>query len=414
MQRFVNTLSMIILLGSAILWAGCGGGKVQPSEPSVTLLDKATISVPEWFSDIPEDSDYLYSATTATHEDIQSAIDIAKTAGRSDIASQVETKVAALFKRFTEEVGIGEDSEIMAMTTVVSKDVVAESLKMAKTLKQDVRKESANVWRAYVLMKMSIWEANVTLIDKVKANKNMYARFKASQVFKELDEGVWEYNEVELSALDDAVHKAANSLIRANIDSDIRSIAVVEINRSGPKDKEARKDAKARIALREALDDLASNRFSIKNIELDADDRIFGRISAKEHTQQLHLFMSEADWAESFTGYPYRSKMSAVGWSFVPGGGQWYNFNVTKAIVLGGLEIIGIGAAIKSHLDYSDAQNRYMDATKITDISRYGDEANTLYERRNLVSIAPAAILLYNMCDAYLSARKYQKMRFSD
>ena len=104
---------------------------------------------------------------------------------------------------------------------------------------------------------------------------------------------------------------------------------------------------------------------------------------------------------------PGRSGLAAVSWSLIPGGGQFYNSRHKKGLVLGGLEIIGIGAAIVSHLAYTEAQDKYMDATKITDIDKYRDERDSLYTRRNLVSIVPAAIFLYNVFDAYLGARKY-------
>lgn len=424
MQRFINTFFTAMLLASVVLWAGCGG-RAAPPGPSFIPSDRSesffslevgdptavssSVSTPEWFTTVPEDTDYLYAATTATARDMQSAINKAKSEARMDIAGQLGTKVEGLFKRFQEEVGTGEDEELTSMTESISKEVVSEVISGCKAIKQETRTEGG-LYRAYVLVKMSIWEANTALVDKVKANENVYARFKASQVFKELDKGIWEYDEVELSALDDVVYKAANGLMNADIGPDIRDIAVVEITRSRSKDK----DAKARIALREALDSLAANRFSVTNTEMDADGRIFGRIDTEGRKQQLHLVMSEAGWEKTFTGYPYRSKGSAVAWSFIPGGGQAYNFSTARAIILGGLEIIGIGAAIKTHLDYSDAQDRYMEATKITKIDGYRDERDDLYNRRSLVSIAPAAIFLFNVCDAYLSARRYQKMRFSE
>jgi len=434
------SLLCILCLVSCIFWIGCGNCNVQllgPSAKQPGKTDASAISAPEWFLNIPTDPNYLYSATTATSEELQSAINEAKHEARVDIASQLETRVSGLFKLVREEVGTEQDAELRAMETAVSKEVTSEVVKGTKALKQDVREEEG-LYRAFVLMRMPL----ETFMAKIRGNEDAYALFRTTRAFRELDEGVWKYSEVGQSSLDDAARKAADSLVSADIDPEIRNIVVVGVTRSEVKDKNARN------ALREAIINSSANRFNIiaepegRGIILDeldwlgsgfvdsdqarkigealgADGLVFGEIEdGGRCTQRLHLVMSEVKsmkypWEKSLTGYPNRAKLSAVGWSFVPGCGPLYNFNTAKAIILGGLEIIGIGAAVILHLDYSEAQDSYMKATKITDIEKYRDERDALYTRRNLVSIAPAAIFLYNVLDAYLSARKYQEMRFS-
>ncbi|MFQ6042628.1 MAG: LPP20 family lipoprotein [Candidatus Poribacteria bacterium] len=195
MQRFIGTSLIIALLGLIILWTGCGSGK-QAGMTEIPVEKKAegNILVPDWFLNPPEDPNYLYSPATATSKDLQLAIDTAKHQGQVDITQQLETKVSALFKRFREEAGVGEDSEMLALTTSASKAVVSETINGCKASKQDVKKEGA-VYRAYVLMEMPIGEANAALMAKIKANKNMYTRFRATQAFDELNEEVEKYEQ---------------------------------------------------------------------------------------------------------------------------------------------------------------------------------------------------------------------------
>ena len=46
-----------------------------------------------------------------------------------------------MFKRFREEVGVGEDTKMDDLTTAISQEVVSEVLNNCKVKKQDMRKE---------------------------------------------------------------------------------------------------------------------------------------------------------------------------------------------------------------------------------------------------------------------------------
>jgi hypothetical protein len=62
--------------------------------------------------------------------------------------------------------------------------------------KRDYRKEGIH-YRVYVLIEMPIGEANTALMAKIKANNNVYTRFRASEAFKELEEEVEKYERLK-------------------------------------------------------------------------------------------------------------------------------------------------------------------------------------------------------------------------
>jgi hypothetical protein len=163
-------------------------------EIPVEKKGEGNISVPDWFLNPPEDPNYLYSPTTATSKDMQLAIDTAKHQGQVDISQQLQTKVSGMFKRFREEAGVGEDSDMLALTTSASKSVVSETINGCKASKQEVKKEGT-IYRAYILMEMPIGAANAAMMAKVKENKHMYDRFRATQAFDELNEEVEKYEQ---------------------------------------------------------------------------------------------------------------------------------------------------------------------------------------------------------------------------
>ncbi|MCZ6679515.1 MAG: hypothetical protein O7E52_19975, partial [Candidatus Poribacteria bacterium] len=141
MHKATLTLALFYIAVTTVLIIGCGGGK--------QIEGGTELKVPEWFTNIPEDPNYLYAATTETSKDLQMAITNAQTAGRNEIARQLEVKVNSLFKRFREEVGIGEDAEFLSQVTDVSKQVTSQALMGSQTKKQEVVKEGV-IYRAYV------------------------------------------------------------------------------------------------------------------------------------------------------------------------------------------------------------------------------------------------------------------------
>jgi hypothetical protein len=195
MKRITTLSTLTIILSSLLLLVSCGSKTVttgQLVEPEPTPTNK--LKVPEWFTNVPEDPNYLYSSATAESRDLQHAVNTAKEEGRADIARQMRTKISGLFKRFREETGVGEDAEFLAMETDVSKSVVSETLVGCKTKYQDVLKEGTG-YRAYVLMELPIGVANEALLAKIKENQQMYTRFRASQAFNELEEEVEKYEQ---------------------------------------------------------------------------------------------------------------------------------------------------------------------------------------------------------------------------
>jgi len=174
--RFV-VLALLVLF----ILGGCAGTKGGSSSPC-----------PEWFTRLPEDPNYLFAAATATSRDLQLAINKAETEGRRKIASTMEVRIKGLTKKFDEEVGLGEDAELLASYTQVTKEVISQTLTGSRAKEQSTNKEGTG-WRACVLMEMPIGAANAALVDRIKANEKMYTRFRASQTFKELEEEVEQY-----------------------------------------------------------------------------------------------------------------------------------------------------------------------------------------------------------------------------
>lgn len=180
----------IFFIVLAIIW-GCGSTKKQLTpNPTEQTLKK----IPEWYTNVPKDPNYLFASASATSLDLDFATRKAAQIARAEIARQLETKLEGMVKGFTEEVGTGENAEFLTQFTEVSKTVTSRVLNGSQIVKQEIQQDG-QIYRAYVLMQMPIGEANAAFLEQLKKQQNLYTRFRASQAFKELEEEVRKYEQ---------------------------------------------------------------------------------------------------------------------------------------------------------------------------------------------------------------------------
>ena len=183
-MKSLTLFTHMLALSVTLLLCSCGGPKTTNLAPNPT--EEALKNIPEWFLSPPADASYLFAAATATSRDMQMAIQKAKTTAQSDLAQQLETKLGNLTKQFQEETGLGGDSELLTQFTSATKVVTNQTLNGTRMDQRQLIPEKG-IYRAYVLMSLPIGVANQQLMEKIKANQNLYTRFRATKAFEELD-----------------------------------------------------------------------------------------------------------------------------------------------------------------------------------------------------------------------------------
>lgn len=184
-------LRRLALLTLALAGVACSRG---PRSTTLTPpSSRETIrNLPSWYLKPPSDKNYLLGAATAVSRDLQLAINKAEAEGRNQLAQQLEVRYGALNKRFVEEVG-REGSQLLDQYTQAYKSVVSQTLYGSRSRQQSVRPE-ADMYRAVVLMELPVGEMSKKLLEQIRAQEQLYTRFRASEVFKELDAEVQRYD----------------------------------------------------------------------------------------------------------------------------------------------------------------------------------------------------------------------------
>ncbi len=182
-MRFLSFALLLVVFAAALL--GCGGAK--------SLQSASECDVPEWYTNVPQDPNYLFSAKTATSQDMQLSLDKATTDARTEIGRQTDLRVQGLQKKFDEEVGVGTDAQLLQQFTQANKTVVSTSLTGSRVRSQRMCKDG-DIWRSYVLVEYPVGAASEALMQQLQKNEQMYTRFRATQTFKELDDEVQKYD----------------------------------------------------------------------------------------------------------------------------------------------------------------------------------------------------------------------------
>lgn len=125
--------------------------------------------------------------------DMQISLEKAKVEARKNLAQAVTIKVENLQKKFTEEAGdIGKNAEINQMFSSATKTVTSREL-MGSMPKKQIMTEGDGIVTSYVLMVVNPKIVADALEKQIAAQKAIYARYRASEGFKELDEEVKRY-----------------------------------------------------------------------------------------------------------------------------------------------------------------------------------------------------------------------------
>jgi hypothetical protein len=181
-------MPLSLAMATALIVIGCGG-KSTALERRAETVEEAMEDLPDWYQSPPSDAEHLYGMGAGESQDMQMAVNKAEQNARVQITQNIESKVSALFKQFSEETGAGEDAEYIAMATNVSKTVASEIIGGTRIKDQKIVPESGR-YRAYVLMEMAIGEAAARLQSQIQANQRVYTRFRASQGYQDLAEEV--------------------------------------------------------------------------------------------------------------------------------------------------------------------------------------------------------------------------------
>tara|TARA_B100001029_G_C15054331_1_gene453163 strand:- start:162 stop:773 length:612 start_codon:yes stop_codon:yes gene_type:complete len=191
-----KNMKKIILITMLVLFIGCAGSKGPDLSPNASR--KTISNMPEWFMNPPKRDGFRFNASTATSQDMQMALDKARTSATTTLAGLVESEWNGLVKRAQEETGLGPNSDIIDQFSNTQEQIISKRLKdisISEQTVQDERTDEGRIYRAYVLVEFNEGAANERLLAQLKANEKIYNTIRATELFDEMEEKVAKYRE---------------------------------------------------------------------------------------------------------------------------------------------------------------------------------------------------------------------------
>ena len=127
-----NLVNIFTILLSLIILTSCGGSK--------DLSETDAGDIPDWYLNTPEGDNYIYASASSVSRDMELAISKATTEARAKLARTLELKVNSMQNKFDEEVGSGENSELLSQYTQATKTIVSKELTGSKIVKKKIEK----------------------------------------------------------------------------------------------------------------------------------------------------------------------------------------------------------------------------------------------------------------------------------
>lgn len=174
----MKKLTILILAGFTMaLMVGCGGSETTAKTSPYNELMKMARDMRKAgaVADVGQGQ--------SKREDI--AREKAQTDGRAKLALGLESKTQVLQKKFTEEIGSNEDTEINEAFSSVQKTMASTVLQGAFP-EEERMVEKDGIITIYVLMAIDPATFNKSFMDEMKNKPKVYERFRASQAYDDL------------------------------------------------------------------------------------------------------------------------------------------------------------------------------------------------------------------------------------
>ncbi len=181
-----STISLVTL-SLAFFLTGCAaqptpgstqthaGERKSKEQQARETASGAVAKIPSWYLTPPDDEQSLYSVGVATSGDMQFAIDRAMLSAKTDMASQVNSRVSARINELVRVSGFGKDQVTTAEVERVTQNVVNE-INLGGFNRSGYRREKTEVFpegsgfRAYVLLRFPL--AETTKITREQVQKS--------------------------------------------------------------------------------------------------------------------------------------------------------------------------------------------------------------------------------------------------
>ena len=188
----MKMLYKILMLTTIVALVVSCGSKPAPTPDMPTQkqagMPSGPTDLPDWYINTPEEDDtYIYGTGDATSRKMNIAISKATQSAQTMISTRIQATVQSQVKNFTQEAGMDENTQIVEFYQEASKTITNNTISGLQVLKKYPYMMPGGSYHAYVLVGLKKGAVEKALVNQIKDEKALYAEFKASQAFKDLE-----------------------------------------------------------------------------------------------------------------------------------------------------------------------------------------------------------------------------------
>ena len=205
----MNKITTISAIALAVGLNACANKDEIALKPEVVYKTEKVASqidtIPEWYMNMPESDDTIFSSGTATAPDMQLAVDIAIMNAKTTLADRINGKLDSMTKSFVAKIGSDDlDTSVLTEIEKTSKNVIASVDVAGYNVDEMEIIQDGVQYRAYVLLAYNSKEATKVLLNRLKKDRMVYSRLRSTEAWKELE------NEVNESKKEDEAQSMKN------------------------------------------------------------------------------------------------------------------------------------------------------------------------------------------------------------
>jgi hypothetical protein len=198
-KKMLNKKVVLLSTVSMIALGACSNTQIGPApgfskaeavtyEYKHSRVEEQVSTIPEWFKSQPEDKTNIYSAGTSVTPDMQFSIDAAILNAKVILADRINSRLRSQIKQFRAMVGEGDlDATVMTELEKAVKNITVNTdVSGYHVNKLDIVPHGTQ-YRAYVLLEYSDSEARKILSNRLRKDKMLFDRLRATKAWKELD-----------------------------------------------------------------------------------------------------------------------------------------------------------------------------------------------------------------------------------
>lgn len=189
--------NIVVMTASVLALAACSSNETakllieDPVKYNTQKVETQLAEVPDWYLNPPREEEVIYTPGTAVSPDMQLSVDIAILNAKTVLADRINSSLSSKTKNFISRIGssdldaaVSQDMERATTNLIADVDVAGYYVDQTRLIQDGPQ------YRAYVLLSYSDAEANKILVNRIRKDRVLLEKIRATSAYKDLEESV--------------------------------------------------------------------------------------------------------------------------------------------------------------------------------------------------------------------------------